>query len=183
MSAFSAQGQLLISMPQLGDGFFADSVIAMCEHDDNGALGFALNKPSEFSLLTLFRDLDLPADPELGKVTAMLGGPVDTQRGFILSDQPIGDCKEPMPGLFVNAHTQHLTEYTQALIQGSALFVLGYSGWSKDQLVGEISENSWLTAPWRPELAFSIPVEQRHHAAIQGLGFDWHQLNSGIGHA
>ena len=183
MTEFSAQGQCLIAMPDLSGGFFEESVVVMCEHDAKGALGFTLNKPSDLSLLTLFRDLDLPAKPELGEITALLGGPVETQRGFVLSQVEHGDCNEPIPGLYINSHTQDLPRYVNELISGKALFVLGYAGWSAGQLTDEMLENSWLTAPWSADLAFDTPIQHRHHKATQTLGFDWFQLSATHGNA
>lgn len=180
---FDLRGQFLISMPGLTGSFFERSVIVMCEHDSNGALGFALNKPSDFSLLTLFRDMDLAVTDALGDVFALLGGPVETQRGFILSRHAVGQCSEATDGLYINTHTSDLVAYTPHLISGEALFVLGYSGWDADQLAQEVRDNAWLAAPYRGDLAFSTPRDSLLERTVASLGFSWNQLTATPGHA
>ncbi len=181
--SFDLRGQFLVSMPGLTGGFFERSVIVMCEHDDNGALGFALNKPSDFTLLTLFRDMELPVVDALGDVHALLGGPVETQRGFILSRHALGQCSQAFDGLYINTHTSDLAAYTPHLLSGDALFVLGYSGWEADQLAAEVTDNAWLAVPYNADLAFDGHRETLLERSVATLGFSWNQLSATAGHA
>ena len=133
-------GQFLISMPDLKDGVFDSSLVLMCEHGETGAMGFIVNKPTEFSVQEIFEQLGLEtADALDPNVPVMTGGPVEPQRGFLLSNHPItDDVVEVLEGLYLASSPDVLPLSIDALNQGDAIFILGYSGWSEGQLESEI---------------------------------------------
>lgn len=179
------QGQFLVSMPDLQDGVFDSSVVLLCEHGDTGAMGFIVNKPTEFSVQEIFEQLGIEEgavlDPE---IPVMTGGPVEPQRGFLLTNQVISDdVVEVLEGLYLASSPDVLPLAVDALNQGDAVFILGYSGWSEGQLEQEIQANAWLNVPWDADVIFQIPTSDRQRAALAQLGIDPIQLSQGAGHA
>lgn len=178
-------GQFLVSMPDLKDGVFDSSLVLMCEHGETGAMGFIVNKPTEFSVQEIFGQLGLEAadalDPD---VPVMTGGPVEPQRGFLLSNHPItDDVVEVLEGLYLASSPDVLPLAIDALNQGDAIFILGYSGWSEGQLESEMAANTWINVPWDADVIFQIPTSDRQRAALAQLGIDPIQLSQGVGHA
>lgn len=178
-------GQFLVSMPDLKGGVFDSSLVLMCEHGETGAMGFIVNKPTEFSVQEIFEQLNLDAaeglDPD---IPVMTGGPVEPQRGFLLSNHPItDDVVEVLDGLFLASSPDVLPLAIDALNQGDAIFILGYSGWSEGQLESEMAANTWINVPWDADVIFQIPTADRQRAALAQLGIDPIQLSQGVGHA
>ncbi len=178
-------GQFLVSMPDLKDGVFDSSLVLMCEHGETGAMGFIVNKPTEFSVQEIFEQLNLDAAEGLDPgIPVMTGGPVEPQRGFLLSNNPItDDVVEVLDGLFLASSPDVLPLAIDALNQGDAIFVLGYSGWSEGQLESEMAANTWINVPWDADVIFQIPTADRQRAALAQLGIDPIQLSQGVGHA
>lgn len=179
------QGQFLVSMPDLRDGMFESSLVLVCEHNDTGAMGFIVNKPTDFSVQEIFEQLGIDTaaylDPD---VPVMTGGPVEPQRGFLLSNHPISDdVVEVLDGLFLASSPDVLPNAVDALNQGDAIFVLGYSGWSEGQLEQEMQGNAWLNVPWDADVVFQFPSSDRQRAALAQLGIDPIQISQGAGHA
>jgi len=178
-------GQFLVSMPDLKGGVFESSLVLTCEHGDTGAMGFIVNKPTEFSVQEIFEQLGLEAASDLDpNIPVMNGGPVEPQRGFLLSNHPItDDVVEVLEGLFLASSPDVLPLAVDALNQGDAIFILGYSGWSEGQLESEMAANSWIHVPWDADVIFQIPTADRQRAALAQLGIDPIQLSQGAGHA
>ena len=178
-------GQFLVSMPDLKDGVFESSLVLTCEHGDTGAMGFIVNKPTEFSVQEIFEQLGLEAASNLDPdIPVMNGGPVEPQRGFLLSNHPItDDVVEVLEGLFLASSPDVLPLAVDALNQGDAIFILGYSGWSEGQLESEMAANNWIHVPWDADVIFQIPTADRQRAALAQLGIDPIQLSQGAGHA
>ena len=179
------QGQFLVSMPDLRDGVFDSSLVLICEHGETGAMGFIVNKPTEFSVKEIFEQLGLSAADALdGEVSVMTGGPVEPQRGFLLSNHPItDDVVEILDGLYLASSPDVLPLAVEALNHGNAIFILGYSGWSEGQLESEMAANTWINVPWDADVIFQIPTSDRQRAALAQLGIDPIQLSQGAGHA
>ena len=193
--------QFLIAMPGMGDGNFAGAVVYLCEHTADGALGLVINKPIDITLQNLFDKVELPLAPgTLGQQSVYFGGPVQTERGFVLheampdADRP-GDGPHPGPHpgpynstLKIPGGLQMTTskDVLEALAQGRGprrlLVTLGYSGWGAGQLEAELGRNGWLTVDAVPEIIFDTPVEQRYERAIALLGFDPRMLSTEAGH-
>ncbi|MDB4021795.1 YqgE/AlgH family protein [Litorivicinus sp.] len=178
-------GQFLVSMPDLRDGIFESSVVLICEHSPDGAMGFIVNKPTKFSVQEIFDQLNINSAERLDpSITVMSGGPVEPQRGFLLTNQPLcNDPVEVLNGLYLASNANVLPQSASALNRGDAIFVLGYSGWSEGQLEQEMTANAWLNVPWDADVIFQIPPADRQRAALAQLGIDPIQLSQGVGHA
>jgi putative transcriptional regulator len=179
------QGQFLVSMPDLQDGVFDSSVVLLCEHGETGAMGFIVNKSTEFSVQEIFEQLGLEAASALDpNIPVMTGGPVEPQRGFLLTNTPVSDdAVEILQGLYLASSPDALPLAVEALNRGDAIFILGYSGWSEGQIEQEIQANAWLNVPWDADVIFQIPTADRQRAALAQLGIDPIQLSQGVGHA
>lgn len=185
----------LIAMPGLSDDSFSRSVVYLCEHSDRGALGIVINKPSDMSLRSLFEKVELPVGKsEIDASLVYLGGPVHTERGFVLHE-PMLKMSET-DGETVYASTLCVPgglemttskDVLEALSSGAGpkrvLVSLGYSAWAQGQLESEISENSWLTVQADPNIIFDTPVEQRYDKALSLLGLQAWMLSPDAGHA
>ncbi|KAA0972491.1 YqgE/AlgH family protein [Aureimonas fodinaquatilis] len=188
----SLEGSFLIAMPGMSDKRFAKSVVYICAHSPNGAMGFVINKPQTMSFPTLLMQLEViarPEDilmPEHGKnIVVTNGGPVESGRGFVLHS---GDYKSV--GTVVVDSNISLTptmDILKALSKGtgphSAMMVLGYAGWSAGQLESEIAANGWLTCPGDFDIVFSTRAEQKYSSALAKMGIDPAFLAAEAGHA
>jgi putative transcriptional regulator len=183
--------QFLIAMPNMRDDNFSGAVVYLCEHNANGALGLVINRPTELPLQELFQKVDLKLDrADLVNAPVYFGGPVQTERGFVLHDRLDAEGGHYNSTMKIGAAGLEMTtsrDVLEALAGGAGpkrVFVtLGYSGWSAGQLEDEISRNGWLTVKARPEVIFDTPVEQRYDKALSLLGVDRHFLMGEAGHA
>ncbi|MBQ0935541.1 YqgE/AlgH family protein [Ideonella paludis] len=182
--------QFLIAMPGMADEQFSGSVVYLCEHSDKGALGLVINKPTDITLEGLFDKVELSLDrPDLMSQPVFYGGPVQTERGFVLHDAPANDGAAFMSTLQVPGGLAMTTskDVLEAISKGDGpkrvLVTLGYSGWSAGQLEEEIGRNGWLTVEATPEVIFDTPIAQRYERALGLLGFDPRMLSQEVGHA
>ncbi|WP_396269073.1 YqgE/AlgH family protein [Ideonella sp.] len=182
--------QFLIAMPGMADEQFSGSVVYLCEHSDKGALGLVINKPTDITLEGLFDKVDLSLErPDLISQPVFYGGPVQTERGFVLHDAPAHDGAAFMSTLQVPGGLAMTTskDVLEAISKGDGpkrvLVTLGYSGWSAGQLEEEIGRNGWLTVEATPEVIFDTPIAQRYERALGLLGFDPRMLSQEVGHA
>ena len=186
----------LIAMPGLEDETFARSVIYMCEHSARGAMGLIINKPSDISMRLLFDKVDLPLRREdLVQNPVLQGGPVQTERGFVLHDpvQMAPADKEAGPmyasTLCVPGGLEMTTsrDVLEALSSGAGprrvLVTLGYASWGEGQLESELGENTWLTVPASAEVIFEVPMAERYDRALDLLGLKSWMLSPDAGHA
>ncbi len=176
----------LIAMPAMTDPFFAKSLTYVCEHNEEGALGIVVNRPIDLTLGELFAQIKLPlGQEELKDVPVHFGGPVQTDRGFVLHD-PVGHWQST---LSVNDKVGLTTskDILQAVGEGSGpqklLVTLGYAGWGQGQLEQELSQNAWLTVKASEDILFDLKAEQRLPAAMALLGIDYASLSEDAGHA
>ena len=178
--------QFLIAMPMLQDPNFFHSVIYVCEHNQHGAMGIVINQPVDLTLGELVEQMGhQPPDNELATHPIYRGGPVDSERGFVLH-RPMGDWQATMPvGSNIGITTSN--DIIEAMANGNGpedfLVALGYAGWGPGQLEEEIRENSWLNGPMAPELLFGAGTEECWQAAVALIGVDIHQLSGNVGHA
>ncbi len=182
--------QFLIAMPGMLDDNFARSVVYMCEHNEKGALGLVINKPIDIKLKNLFQKVELSLDSsELAEQPVFFGGPVQTERGFVLHDKRPEDQMPYNSTLSVPGGLAMTTskDVLEALADGSGphrvLVTLGYSGWQAGQLEDELGRNGWLTVNADPAVIFDTPVELRYDRALSLLGFDPRMLSQEAGHA
>lgn len=180
-------GSILISMPGMGDPRFERSVILICAHTPEGAMGLVVNKPShDIDFAGLLDHLEIPRAPKGRDIRVHFGGPVERGRGFVLHSRDYeakGGTMEVAGGYGMTATLDIL----QALAQGDgpreALLALGYAGWGPGQLEGEIARNDWLTATPAPELIFNADDGGKWSAALRGMGIDPISLSSSAGRA
>ena len=185
----------LIAMPGLEDESFARSVVYLCEHSERGALGLIINKPTDITLKGLFDKVDLSLRREdLTKEPVFQGGPVQTERGFVLHEpMPMdkGDTDESVyastmtiPGGLEMTTSKDVLE---ALSTGAGprrvLITLGYSSWGEGQLESELAENAWLTVAADLSVIFDTPVPERYDRALSLLGLQAWMLSPEAGHA
>ena len=186
-------GQLLIAMPGMSDPRFERSVIYMCAHSEQGAMGIIINKTTPMmSFGELFAQLDLTAEDtlnppdELMQMPVLFGGPVEQGRGFVLhtNDYFTDDSSLPVAG---NIALTATVDILRAMAKGEgperAVLALGYAGWSPGQLENEIQHNGWLTCPADDELVFGLAFDARYLAALRKLKIDPAMLSSDAGHA
>ena len=185
----------LIAMPGIEDGTFARSVVYVCEHSERGALGLIINKPGSISMADLFEKVDLPlARAELGGQPVFQGGPVQTERGFVLHEPITAEGLPPDESIYASTLTVpgglEMTtskDVLEALSNGGGprrvLITLGYSAWSEGQLESEIAGNSWLTVDADTSLIFDAPIELRYERALALLGLQAWMLSPDVGHA
>lgn len=182
--------QFLIAMPSMADGNFAGAVVYMCEHTENGALGLVINRPIDIKLKNLFDKVDLHLDrDDLSERPVYFGGPVQTERGFVLHESLGEDGGHYSSTLKIPGGLEMTTsrDVLEALSHGAGpkkvFITLGYAGWSAGQLEEEISRNGWLTVDAASDIIFDTPVEQRYDKALSLLGVERSFLMSEAGHA
>jgi putative transcriptional regulator len=187
-------GQLLIAMPGMADPRFDKSVIYLCAHSEQGAMGLIINKTTPMmSFGDLISQLDLaPEDaaleppPELMEMPVLFGGPVEQGRGFVLhtSDYFTDDSSLPVAE---NIALTATIDILRAMARGDgperAVLALGYAGWAAGQLESEIQLNGWLTCAADEDLLFKLDYEERYRAALKKLKIDPAMLSSDAGHA
>lgn len=186
MKNINLTDHFLIAMPNLADPFFAKTLTYICEHNEHGALGLVINRPTELTVEKLFEQLGIPFTDSLPSGRFVLfGGPVQIDSGFVLH-QPVGKWKST---LAVN-QTVGLTSSVDILeaianCQGpeQMLVTLGYSGWAPGQIEQELAQNAWLTVPASSNIIFEMSFEERLPAAVQLLGINFSNLSNEVGHA
>lgn len=186
MSYLNLTHHFLIAMPAMTDPFFAKSLTYVCEHNEQGAMGIVVNRPISLTLSELFAQINMPLKPaELEDVLVHFGGPVQTDRGFVLHDAG-GSWQST---LHVNDKIGLTTskDILQAVGEGLGphhlLVTLGYAGWSEGQLEQELADNAWLCVPATEHILFDLPAEERLPAAMALLGIDFASLSEEAGHA
>lgn len=177
MSALSSplSNHLLVALPSLVDPQFARSVALICQHDENGAMGVVVNQPSDFTLGDVFAQMAIDTDDgDLRAVPVLNGGPVHTERGFVIHDDArewdsslkVGD------GLYLTTSRDILEAMARGEGPRNALVTLGCAGWSEGQLEQELAENSWLTVPADAAVLFETPLDERWQLAGARIGVD-----------
>ena len=187
-------GQLLIAMPVMDDERFARSVIYICAHSAEGAMGIIVNRPAgsiDFSDLLVQLDIikkddegTLPALAESMKV--LKGGPVESGRGFVLhsNDFFIEDATLPInDGICLTATVDILRAIANGGGPKHAILALGYAGWAPGQLESEIQGNGWLNCPADEDLVFGLDTDEKYDRALFKLGIAPGMLSTDAGHA
>jgi putative transcriptional regulator len=184
----------LIAMPGLEDEAFARSVVYLCEHSARGALGLVINKPSDIKLSHLFEKVELPLGRgDLAASPVFHGGPVQTERGFVLHEpvfaadaapeEPVYAATLTIPGgLEMTTSKDVLEAMSTGAGPRKVLVSLGYSAWGEGQLESELAENSWLHVSADPAVIFDTPVDQRYDKALSLLGLQSWMLSPEAGH-
>jgi putative transcriptional regulator len=182
----SLSGQLLIAMPQMQDHRFQRSVVYLCAHNEEGAMGLVINRlVGTLSMAELLEQLNIPAADLVGAPPVHLGGPVETGRGFVLhsndyteeSSLAVGD------GLALTATLDILRAMGRGQGPRRSLLALGYAGWGAGQLDNELQHNGWLHVPADEELIFDGDLDGKWQRALAKLGVDLSMLSADAGHA
>lgn len=195
----------LIAMPGLEDDLFESSIVYLCEHNPQGAMGIVINKPSDLSFHQLFEKVDLPLGRhDLSEEIVMLGGPIHTDRGFVLHEalsmtpvvsaqmqlEPKKDWDASYSSSIKIGHDMEMTsskDVLEALSEGNGpnrvLISLGYATWAAGQLETEIASNQWLTIAANKTVIFETPINKRYHKALSLLGISTASLSPTAGRA
>jgi putative transcriptional regulator len=187
------EGQFLVAMPDMEDERFADSVILLVGHSDEGAMGLVVNHTlANLKFADILDELDL-GDPDsiirlpdsIRNREVLRGGPVERGRGFVLhsGEYRSGNTYAVQGGVYLTATLDVLKAMAFGPAPKSSLFALGCCGWGAGQLEDEIARNGWLTVPFDKELLFEVPVKGRYDAALARLGVTRATLSSEAGHA
>jgi len=185
---FDLTGKLLISTPAMGDPRFEHSVIFLCAHTSEGAFGLVINRPvPRLKLTDVMQQIGISGTVSIGEYPILSGGPVETQRGFVLHgggivDDPMG--QELPGGLLLSASTDILKAISNGQGPADWLLALGYSGWGPGQLEAEITQNAWLTCAAPRTLIFDPkPGEHQWREALKSMGVDPVSLSAVAGRA
>lgn len=187
-------GQLIIAMPSMSDPRFERSVIYMCAHSADGAMGIVVNQPApNITFPELLAQLSIVGEGEeirlphpVRKMRVHVGGPVETGRGFVLhsSDYYIEASTLPIDeSISLTATLEILKAIASGRGPRESLLALGYAGWAPGQLETEIQSNGWLHCPADPDLIFSPDVDRKYERALATIGVDPAKLVGDGGHA
>ena len=186
MARINLTDHFLIAMPAMEDPYFAKSLVYVAEHNDQGALGVIVNRPIDMDIATLFQKIDVPFESTtLARLPVFFGGPVPTDRGFVLH-RPLGSWQST---LAVNQEVGLTTSRDVLVSVGQdgnprdMVITLGYSGWGAGQLEHELAQNAWLTVPANSRILFELPHEEKLASALELLGVDLANLAGQAGHA
>ena len=188
------EGQMLIAMPTMGDPRFERTLIYLCAHSEDGAMGLVINKrASNITFPELLKQLSIQISPESGVLGAdvetlpvLFGGPVETGRGFVLHSQDYYSDESTLP-VADDVGLTSTIDILRAIACGTgpthALLALGYSGWAPGQLEAEIQANGWLHCEADADLLFAAGLDDKYEKALAKLGVDLSLLSGDAGHA
>jgi len=176
----------LIAVPAMNDPHFARGVTLLCEHNEHGAMGLLINRPSDYRLGEILEQMDITTElAVIAEDAVMVGGPVLPDRGFVLHDgaDEWPSTMRVAPGMAVTTSREILVAMARGDGPRRHLVTLGYASWGAGQLEQELAENTWLTVPADDAIVFDTPIEQRWQAAARRLGIDLGQFAGYVGHA
>lgn len=187
-------GKFLIAMPSMTDPRFAHSVVLLCAHSRDGAMGIIVNKPlPDLRLKALIESLGLPTSAAgagladaLEDAPVHYGGPVETGRGFVLHSPDFFSEEgslEISQGIILSTSVEILSEMARGQGPSQSIIALGYAGWAPDQLDTEIQAGGWLIADAAPQMIFGCEDGAKWRAVLKGLGVDPRLLSGATGHA
>lgn len=186
MQQTNLTNNFLIAMPSLRDPNFERTVTYICAHNEEGAMGIVINKPLDIDLGEILKQMDITTNnPEAKSKMIFLGGPVHTDRGFILHQA----SNEWDSSIVVSDDICVTTskDILEAIATGhgptESLIALGYAGWGGGQLEQELMDNAWLCGPANLEIIFKTPYEQCWNSAAKNMGVDIEKMSRDIGHA
>ncbi len=182
MTQDSIAPTLLLAMPQMEDPNFARSVVLLCKHEADGAMGLVVNRPTGTRVSSVL-EVEPPLRHDNG-LEIWMGGPVETERGWLLlADHPgTTDTIDVSGGIFLSGSMDVLRRSIEdKAVSGRARFLLGYAGWAGGQLESELAASAWLTAEVTADLIFRTDPEQMWQTAIRSLGIDPYSLQMGGG--
>ena len=183
----SLAGKLLVAMPRIGDPRFDRTVIMMCSHDDQHAMGLVINRPKdELTLGDVLDHLGISAAPDVAPLTVLDGGPVRPDRGYVLHTEDFSatdGTQDVAPGIRMTATRDILEAVAGASAPQRFVLALGCSGWGAGQLEDELKQNAWLVVDASDAIVFGAGYEDKWARAIRTLGFEPSQLAGDAGRA
>lgn len=182
----SLENHFLIAMPQLQDSYFAHSVIYIWRHSDEGALGLVINAPTDMRMEEIFEQLGVAClNDGSAQQIVLAGGPVETQKGFVLHDAPPQwpSSLAITDGLTLTTSRDILADIASGKGPVRFLLALGCAGWAPGQLEQEIKDNAWFTCPATADIIFSTDHQRKPEMAAASLGFSLSQLTSDVGYS
>jgi len=180
------KNQLLIAMPNLNDPYFEQSVTLICQHNEDGCFGLTINHPMQVTIAELFEQLNIPSkNTAIKGMTALQGGPVQVEQGFIVHDtnKKWENTLEVGDGVSVTASRDILFDIAAGDGPDNFLLVLGCASWAAGQVEAEMMSNSWLNCPIDKKILFNTPYNKRWTGAIDTLGIDVNAISGDAGHA
>ncbi|HCS29168.1 MAG TPA: YqgE/AlgH family protein [Spongiibacteraceae bacterium] len=192
MSKNSLKNHFLLATPTLGGGFFANSLTYLCEHSEDGAMGIVINHPLDVRVDEILDQLSLADAAHPQNEPVLAGGPLYTDRGFVLhyrEQSADGETPNWQATMDVSSEIQLTTslDILGAIAQDRGpsrkLIALGYAGWAPGQLEDELEDNAWLTVPADEHILFAVPHHKKLDAALKKLGISLSQLAPHSGHA
>lgn len=178
-------GQFLVSTPHMPDPRFRDQVIFICAHNEDGAMGLAVNQPHpQMTLHEVFLAANLPL-PTGAVPPVYLGGPVEPQAGFVLfqGEAPGRYVMPVRPDISVTRDSRMLEDIARGRGPEHYIFLLGYAGWGPGQLENELLDNGWLVVPASAEIIFHTRDSRKWQHAARAFGIDITQLGNIVGNA
>jgi putative transcriptional regulator len=181
----SLKNQFLLAMPSLAGSYFGNTITYLCEHNEQGAMGIMVNRPTNLTMEDLFDQLEIRSRGRTIEVPVLEGGPVASDRGFILhtAERTFSASLDLGNGLMLTTALEVLEAIAAGEGPVNYLVALGYAGWGDGQLEAEMKENSWLNCPASQDVLFSTPYEERIEKAAQSLGIDFSLISGRAGHA
>lgn len=182
----SLSNHFLIAMPALSDPNFHHTATFLCEHNDDGALGLVINRPTDLHLGDILEHMEIEAvHSETSQQAIYMGGPVQNDRGFVLHE-PLGNWEATLKVTDTTGITSS-RDILEAIALGEGpektFITLGYAGWGAGQLEQELAANAWLNGPANTRIVFETPCEQRWEAAAALIGIDLNLISGDAGHA
>ncbi len=186
MDINNLSNNFLVAAPSMRDPHFANTVIYICEHGQNGALGIIITRPLDMTLLNLFEKIEMESpDSPLRHVPVYFGGPMQIERGFVLH-RHLGSWQNTLKvtdRIGLTSSRDILMAIGSTVDHADLLVALGYTGWTQGQLEREIAMNAWLPVPADEKIIFDTAPDQKRVAALSQIGFDFMQLSAVAGHA
>lgn len=179
-------GQLLVAMPGLWDPNFSGTLSLICEHNEEGAVGFIINQPLDIGLRDVLEQTGIKIDDAVRDQPVLSGGPVAVERGFVMhrpGEQKWGSSMSISDSIDITTSDDIIQAMAENRGPRDAILILGYAGWAPGQLEQEILENSWLTLPATPDVVFDTEFDQRLKIATTSAGIDFERMSTGAGHA
>ncbi len=182
----SFANHMLIAMPSQTDPNFRHTVIYVCEHQPQGTVGLIINRPMEYPLSLVFDQLQIQSiHKEQNNKPLLFGGPLQPERGFVIH-RPLGGWRSSLvlrDDVTVTTSNDIIRAIAADHGPKDVLVTLGYVGWGEEQLEHEVMDNAWLVCPFKPELLYEVPFDQRWEYAGLTIGVHMNQLTSSVGHA
>ena len=179
-------GNLLVAMPQMGDERFARTVVYICAHTADGAMGLVVNRlVDSVTFPDLLDQLGIDSDPMGSEIKVHFGGPVETGRGFVLhSAEYVQDATLIIGGnVALTATVDILKDIAEGRGPAASILALGYAGWAPGQLDQEIAANGWLSVAADSRLLFDTDPKTQWEGAMAKIGIDFSMLSGDAGHA